>query len=249
MRFLSWIVELARSTADHSFSRLIRIAIRPLGSIVSALFKYQRLGLLREEAMNNNHSVSGNHKALRIVLIGPPGAGKGTQAKLVAEQFAIPHISTGDILRAAVAAESEIGLLVKAVLDAGNLVDDQIIIDLLKERVVAPDCEGGFLLDGCVRTLVQAEQIGGELEGLGLALTHVLDFDVPDQLLLDRIAERGKVSGRSDDSVEVATNRLAVYRELTLPVTEFYRSQKLLTSVDGVGTIDEVFARVVQALA
>jgi adenylate kinase len=242
MTFLSKVSSGLVSVGER-IVRLFLVSVRLLQGIFG-------IGLIRgiQGASQVDKKAVDVGSALRIVLIGPPGAGKGTQAKLLSEHCQIPHISTGDMLRAAVQEGSEIGKLVKSVLDAGNLVDDAIIIELLKQRVASGDCGKGFLLDGCVRTLAQAELIGIELDKLNLGITHVLDFEVSDDLLIERIAERGKISGRSDDSEEIAKTRLKVYRELTLPLTEYYRGKGLLRSVDGVGSVEAVQSRVCLAI-
>ncbi|MCB0317636.1 MAG: adenylate kinase [Bdellovibrionales bacterium] len=185
---------------------------------------------------------------MRIIILGPPGAGKGTQAVMLAEELGIPHISTGDILRSEIKNETELGLKVKAVMDAGNLVSDDLILAVVKERLSKPDCEKGFLLDGVVRTLPQAEGLDKILEEIGRKLTHVIDVVVPDEEILTRIEKRGEESGRSDDTREVAENRLKVYKDLTAPVSDFYKQKNLLIEVDGLGTIEEVKDRIRKAI-
>lgn len=181
----------------------------------------------------------------RVILLGPPGAGKGTQAELLCRRYSIPHISTGNILREAVAAQSELGLLAKSYMDRGDLVPDEVVIALVEERLGEDDCTThGFLLDGFPRTVEQAQELQRLLQKISLPLTHVVDIQVEDSVLLDRIEARGKESGRSDDSREVAANRLSVFWKQTAPVVEFYQKQGTLQGVDGLGTIDEVHGRI-----
>jgi len=185
---------------------------------------------------------------MRIILLGPPGAGKGTQAVLICKHFGIPHISTGEILREQVSSGSELGRQVKSLLDAGELVSDQLVMKVLEDRLLRPDCAAGYLLDGVPRTVVQAEILKGFLGASKTALTRVVQLEVPEQVLLDRIRHRGGAGSRSDDTAEVAAKRLQVYWAQTAPVAEFYRNEGLLRQVDGVGTVEEVSARILAAV-
>jgi adenylate kinase len=185
---------------------------------------------------------------MRVVLLGPPGAGKGTQATFLCKKFSIPHISTGDILREQVASGSPLGLKVRSVLDAGELVSDELVMQVVEERLSRPDCSNGFLLDGVPRTVPQAEILNTILDKSGLRLTGVVQVVVPEDVLLERIRLRGGGSARSDDTAEVAVRRLHVYREQTAPVASFYEQKGLLRGVDGVGTVDEVSVRILSAL-
>lgn len=180
-----------------------------------------------------------------IVFLGPPGSGKGTQAARLTEQLGIAHISTGDMLRGAIAAQTEMGKRVEAILARGELVSDDVIAALVEERVQADDCANGFLLDGFPRTLPQAELLDGALGRLGLALDAVVLIDVPEDELMRRLTSRGQ--GRDDDKPEVIAHRLEVYRDLTAPLADLYRGRGMLREVDGVGTMDEVAARVADA--
>jgi adenylate kinase len=188
---------------------------------------------------------------MRVVLLGPPGAGKGTQALLIVKRFGIPHISTGEILREQVALQSPLGVKVKAVLDAGELVGDELVMELIKERLGRPDCSHGFLLDGIPRTVTQAEMLADILKAGNRPVTHVVQISVPQQVIVERIRHRGGASenARTDDSAEVAAHRFQVYLTQTAPVASFYREQGCLKEVDGVGTVDEVFERISNVLA
>lgn len=183
---------------------------------------------------------------MRIVLLGPPGAGKGTQAVLIAKKYGIPHISTGEMLREQVALQSELGLRVKATLDAGELVNDELIMQIVSERLGRPDCARGFLLDGIPRTLNQSEMLDAILARMATPLTDVIQIAVPQQVIMERIRHRGGVShgARSDDSAEVAAHRFQVYLAQTAPVAAFYKEQGCLKEVDGVGSVEEVFERI-----
>lgn len=181
---------------------------------------------------------------MRIVLLGPPGAGKGTQAVLLSKELRIPHISTGEMLREAVASGSALGQKVKGILDSGELVPDAVVIDVVKERLGRADCAPGFLLDGFPRTVEQARALSVVLKDLGRDLTHVIDIAVPEAVLMERIKGRGQAgSGRTDDSAEVAARRLEVYRVQTAPVAGFYGQAGQLTVVDGLGSIEDVSSR------
>ena len=182
---------------------------------------------------------------MRIVLFGPPGAGKGTQAVKIAADFAIPHISTGDMMRAAVAGASAIGQKVKKYLDAGELVPDDVVIEVIRERLTQADCARGFLLDGFPRTVPQAKKLDQLLSQSARPLTHVVNLVVPEAVLMERIRKRGESgSGRSDDNVEVAQKRLRVFLEQTAPVIAFYGESQRTSDVNGVGSVDEVYNRI-----
>lgn len=182
---------------------------------------------------------------IRVVLLGPPGAGKGTQAKLLAQKFSLAHISTGEILRAEIISGSELGKYAQRLMDKGDLVPDETVLQIIRKRVVAPDCVNGFILDGFPRTVPQAEALDKILLEDKTPLTAVIDIKVSDQILLDRIKKRAAGgSGRADDDIAVATNRLKVYWERTAPVTAYYKAKNRVTDVDGIGTIDEVATRI-----
>ena len=180
---------------------------------------------------------------MRIVLLGAPGSGKGTQANLIKESLGIPHISTGELLRAAVEAESPLGVEVKVFMDAGDLVPDDLVLGLLEERLGKDDAQPGFILDGYPRNLIQAEALDVVLARLDVPLDEAIQIDVDYERIAERIAKRAQQEDRSDDTAEVVKNRLEIYAEQTAPVVRFYDSKGILSQVYGVGTIDEVFQR------
>ena len=181
-------------------------------------------------------------------MLGPPGAGKGTQSLLCAQAHGIPHISTGEMFRAAIREGTELGERVERTLAAGELVSDDTVVAMVRERLGRPDCARGFLFDGYPRTLAQAHALDVLLKELRLDLTHVIDLKVAQTVLLERIRKRGE--GRADDSAEVAANRLKVYWEQTAPVAKYYAGGKAaLVVVDGLGSVEEVHKRVEEALA
>ncbi len=211
----------------------------------------------------------------RVVLLGPPGAGKGTQAKLLEQEFGAVQISTGDILRKAVADQSPLGKQAGDYIKRGSLVPDDLIINLIAERLQQVDCAQGFLLDGFPRTIPQAESLDALLKKLALSLNCVLSVRVPRPVIIERLAGRrtckkcgalchmvfdppkrdgvcdhcgGELFQREDDKEETIANRLAVYDAQTAPLVDYYRRQGILREIDGVGSIDEIRARVMQAL-
>ncbi len=191
---------------------------------------------------------------MRLVLLGPPGAGKGTQAARLVERHGVPQLSTGDMLRAAVAAKTPIGLKAKEIMDAGALVPDEVVIGLIDERLDSPDCAGGFILDGFPRTVAQAEALQELLDRRGLSLDGVLELAVDERALVDRMRKRvdetiaagGAV--RADDNPESFKTRLEAYRAQTAPVSAHYAGRRQLTKVDGMAPIDEVTAAIDRAL-
>ncbi|MGX5666208.1 adenylate kinase [Rhizobium daejeonense] len=214
---------------------------------------------------------------MRLILLGPPGAGKGTQAQRIVEKHGIPQLSTGDMLRAAVSAGTEVGKRAKAVMDAGKLVSDEIVIAIVSERIDAPDCANGFILDGFPRTLVQADATEKMLSDKGLDLSAVIEIRVDDEILADRIAGRytcancgtgyhdtnlkPKVEGvcdkcgsthfkrRPDDNRDTVRTRLQAYYKETSPLIGYYYAKGKLHSVDGMGEIDNVTADIEAILA
>ena len=181
---------------------------------------------------------------MRIVLLGAPGSGKGTQAALMVEHLDVPHISTGAVLRAAIKAGSELGQQAKEVIDRGELVSDDIMAGLIEERLSQEDVRRGFILDGYPRNLSQAEALDEVLEKLGQQLDDALQIDVDTELVVDRIAKRAAEEHRSDDTEETLRNRMKVYAEQTAPVVDYYANNGLLSRVLGIGTIEEVFQRI-----
>jgi adenylate kinase len=183
---------------------------------------------------------------MRIVFLGPPGSGKGTQAKIASERLGVPAVSTGDILRAAVKTATPLGRRAQAIMEAGELVPDDIVIGLIRERTAEPDARKGFLLDGFPRTIAQAESLEKLLAENGTGLDAVVNFVVPEDVLVERLAQRGE--GRADDRVETVRERLRVYHEKTAPLVDFYGDRGLLVSVDGVGDVAGVASRIARAL-
>jgi len=179
---------------------------------------------------------------VRLVLLGPPGAGKGTQAELLAEKLQIPHLSTGELFRQNINNGTKLGLEAKGYLDAGDLVPSELTNELVDDRLSNSDADGGFILDGYPRSVQQAKALHDMLERRGTRLDAVLEFRVPEDVLLERL----KARGRADDTDEVILNRMKVYRDETAPLIEYYSSE--LRTVDAVGTVDEVFARTLRAL-
>jgi adenylate kinase len=202
-----------------------------------------------------------------LIFLGPPGAGKGTQAKGVAKEYGVPHLSTGDMFREAVARGTELGRLAKPIMERGGLVPDDIVLGLVEERLARPDCSGGFVFDGFPRTLPQAEKLDEILGRLGFGKPLVLDIQVSDDKLMRRLTGRrtcsvggeiyniydhapkspdtcdndgGKLVHRSDDTPEVVKERLAAYHRQTMPLADYYKRQGVLEAVDGAASVDEV---------
>ena len=186
---------------------------------------------------------------MRLVLLGAPGSGKGTQAARLREHLQVPHVSTGDLLRAAVKAGTPLGLQAKAVMESGALVSDEIVLGMLEERLTAGDTGNGFILDGYPRNLVQANALDALLLKLKQPVDIAVQLDVDAELLVERIAGRAQVEGRADDTPEAVRNRLKIYNEATAPVVDFYRNTGRLACVNGVGSVDEVFQRILETLA
>ncbi len=188
---------------------------------------------------------------MNIILFGPPGAGKGTQAALITKRHGWPQLSTGDMLRAAVAAKTKIGKKAKKIMDKGDLVPDDVVVGIISERIEEPDCAGGFILDGFPRTIPQAEALDALLEDKSLKLDCVLEIKVDDAVLIGRIENRIEESSetRSDDNVETFKNRLEVYYQQTAPLLPYYEEQGKLRTVDGMLSIEEVNEQVEEILS
>lgn len=213
----------------------------------------------------------------RIILMGPPGGGKGTQARLLQDEFGIVQLSTGDMLRAAVKAGSEIGLKAKAVMEAGQLVSDDLMVGVIRARIAEPDCAGGFILDGFPRTIPQAEALDAMLAEMGMDLDAVIEVRVPDGMIVERITgryscakcgagyhdtfQKPKVAGvcdvcgstefirRKDDTAETVETRLEAYHRQTAPLLPYYEKRGLLKTIDGAAPIDDVTRQLVDAVA
>jgi adenylate kinase len=185
---------------------------------------------------------------MRVVLMGPPGAGKGTQAVVVSERLGVPHVSTGDIFRANVAGGTPLGVEAKRYMDAGDYVPDSVTNAMVRDRLAQPDAAVGFLLDGYPRTVAQVDELAAMLAEHGAALDHVVELTVDRDELVARLVKRAAEQGRSDDSEDVIRRRQEVFAEQTAPLTALYEAQGLLVRVDGMGSVDEVTARVLAAL-
>ena len=185
----------------------------------------------------------------RMVLLGPPGAGKGTQAARIAERLGIPAISTGDIFRANVAGATELGTQAKAYMDKGEYVPDSITNAMVADRIAQADCKTGFLLDGYPRTTAQVGELDSMLKGSGLALDVVVEITADAEAVIARLLKRAGEQGRADDTEPVIRRRLEVYAESTAPLADLYAERDLLVQVDGMGEIDVVTGRIMEALA
>jgi adenylate kinase len=186
---------------------------------------------------------------LNVLLFGPQGSGKGTQAKRIAAEHGIPHVSTGDMFRAAIASGTALGKQVEPILASGELVPDELTVSLIRERLAEPDAATGFILDGFPRNLAQAEALDALLAELDRPLTAALELLVPDDVAVERMRKRAAEEGRADDAPEAMARRLEIYHRQTAPLAEHYRATGRLVGVDGAGTIDEVWTRVQDALA
>ena len=184
----------------------------------------------------------------KVLLLGPQGSGKGTQARLISQSFGIPHIATGDILRSAMADGTELGRKVKPIYDSGHLVPDELMIGIIRDRLARADTENGFILDGFPRTLAQAEALEGMLKEIGKDLDVVFVLQLPEQVAVDRLANRALIEGRKDDTPEAIAKRLELYRRETEPLIEWFRVRSNVVPVHGERSIDDVFSEIQQAL-
>lgn len=185
----------------------------------------------------------------RILLLGAPGVGKGTQAGRLVTRLGIPQISTGDMLRAAVAAGTPLGREAKGLMDRGELVPDSVVIAVAEARLQQPDTERGFILDGFPRTTEQALALDRILQKLGRRLDRCLVLSVDEDALIERLQKRARIEGRSDDTEEAIRNRMRVFRQQTAPLIEYYRAKGILVQLDGLGSVEEVAQRIDGALA
>lgn len=185
---------------------------------------------------------------MRIILFGPPGAGKGTQAKRLSERYNIPHISTGDIFREHLRKKTELGRKIEEYVKSGKLVPDEIVIEIVKERLSRDDVRRGFILDGFPRTVKQAEALDEILAELNMPLTAVIELKVPEEEAIKRILIRARLEGRFDDKLCTMKRRFREYEEKSKPVLDYYRGKGLLLEIDGARSIEEVFESIVNAL-
>ena len=188
---------------------------------------------------------------MNLILFGPPGAGKGTQAKLLIDEFKIVQISTGDMLRDEVKSGSDLGNGVKTIMEKGNLISDEIIMSMIEQRIIKPDCKNGFILDGFPRTLKQAIDLDNILDKLDIHIDKVIEINVDEDFLLKRITKRALESKitRDDDNSEILKNRIVVYKKDTLPVLEYYKNLNKLHSIDGMQNIEDVSKDIQKVLA
>lgn len=189
---------------------------------------------------------------MNIILLGPPGAGKGTQAKLLEDTRGMKQLSTGDMLRAEISAQSPLGQKVKAIMDSGALVSDEIVIEMISNRIEQPDCKNGFILDGFPRTVAQAEALDAMLAQKGRNLDAVIELSVDEGILLSRIQKRAAESAgnvRADDNEDALKKRLGVYRDQTAPIIPYYKGKGILRQVDGMAAIDDVTSQIGEILS
>ena len=185
---------------------------------------------------------------MNLLLLGPQGAGKGTQAARIASEWGLPHISTGEMFRDAIASGSELGRQIKPIYDAGDLISDDLTVALIRERLGQDDSQAGFIVDGFPRNLMQARALDTMLNEIGRSLDAIFFFDVPDDVALERIESRASAEGRTDDTRDAAARRLQIYHEQTEPVVEHYRTTGKLVPLHAGRSVDEVFAEIADAL-
>jgi adenylate kinase len=185
---------------------------------------------------------------MMLVLIGPPGSGKGTQCKRLLAHLAIPHLSTGELLREAKSQDSQLGRTAAQYMDQGKLVPDSLVLELVAERLTRPEFASGCLFDGFPRTLEQARSLDASLAARGTPLSHVVELKVDEQEVIGRLLKRAQIEGRADDNAETIRQRMQVYQRQTVPLLDYYRKQGVLVAVDATGTPDEVFGRIQQVV-
>lgn len=185
---------------------------------------------------------------MNLIFLGAPGAGKGTQAQLIEKKFNIIQISTGDILRQAVKDATELGKTAKEYMDQGALVPDDVVIGIIKDRILQDDCKNGFILDGFPRTTEQASALDAILEENSLEIDHVININVPQEELIQRLLKRAEIEGRSDDNIDSIKNRLSVFEEKTLPLINYYRKSDKLRDINGLGDIDTITSDIEKVL-
>ena len=186
---------------------------------------------------------------MKIIMLGAPGAGKGTQAKMIAEKYGVPHISTGDIFRANIKNGTELGAKAKEYMDKGLLVPDELVVDLVIDRFKAADCAKGYILDGFPRTIPQAEALKVMLKERGQDISVMIDLDVPEDELMTRLIKRGKDSGRADDNEETIKKRLVVYNTQTAPLKDFYKGEGKYQHINGLGSMEAIFEDICKAVS
>ena len=186
---------------------------------------------------------------MKIIMLGAPGAGKGTQAKMIAEKYGVPHISTGDIFRANIKNGTELGAKAKEYMDKGLLVPDELVVDLVIDRFKADDCAKGYILDGFPRTIPQAEALKVMLKERGQDISVMIDLDVPEDELMTRLIKRGKDSGRADDNEETIKKRLVVYNTQTAPLKDFYKGEGKYQHINGLGSMEAIFEDICKAVS
>ena len=185
---------------------------------------------------------------MKLLIMGPPGVGKGTQASHIKSKLNIAHLSTGDILRTEIKKKTDTGVQAKLYMDAGKLVSDQVLLDIIQDRIKNPDCDGGYLLDGFPRTLPQAVGLEKIMESINHTLDRVISLTADEDELVERLIKRGAESGRSDDTPDVIRNRQKIYWEQTAPLLDFYQKKGILKDVDGLGEISEITERILTVI-
>jgi adenylate kinase len=191
---------------------------------------------------------AGREAEVNILLLGPQGSGKGTQAKRISAEFGIAHIATGDMLRATIAAGTALGQRVRPILESGRLVPDELMIELIRERLDGPDAREGFILDGFPRTIRQADALDAMLREIGRELTIVFELQISDEVCVERLSKRAQEEGRADDTPEAIRTRLELYHRETEPLVEHYRAQGIVVGIHADASVNEVFAEIQLAL-